>query len=385
MSVRETVSVAAAPPWAEFKSCDRRRLLLSIAIALGAVGLVGLVGLLLTWAVGGMASAAPAPKNPFGVGVREAGAPGNALAAWILGTQAAFYHQLTAAIRDLKANGSAGWSLAAISFAYGVFHAAGPGHGKAVISAWIVGNERALRRGLAMAFAAAGVQALVAIALVTVLSGLLRLTALRMTSVTGAVEMTSFAAVALIGAALTWRKARALASRVLPNGSSPAHAPHEGCSPGCEVSNLVVSGSRSQGPEGTVRSVVACEACGPDCGHVHLPGPERASAGWREAAGAVLAAGIRPCSGAIIVLVFAMAQGLYLAGIGATLAMGFGTAVTTGALAALAVFAKGAALRLASGRGGAEWLVATMEVLAGAFVFALGLALAMGVTTAGSV
>lgn len=344
-----TVAVETRPSTAE---AARKRFVLTLLVALGALAVVSLAGALLSWALGGL-GAAPPPRSPFGVGLREGGASGGALAGWILGTQAAFYHQLTAALRAMKENGTAGWTLAGLSFAYGVFHAAGPGHGKAVISAWIVANERALRRGLAMAFAAAAVQAIVAIALVTVLAGVLRVTAVRMTNLTSAVELASFAAVALVGAALTWRKSRALAARLVPLGLSHAHAPGE--------------------------------ACGPDCGHAHLPGPERAFGGWRDAAGAVFAAGVRPCSGAIIVLVFAMAQGLYPAGIAATLAMGLGTAVTTGALAALAVFAKGTALRVAAGRGvAAEWVVAGIEVLAGAFVFAMGLALAFGVAGGGA-
>ncbi|WP_406854847.1 nickel transporter [Alsobacter sp. KACC 23698] len=330
----------------------RRRVLLGAAIALAALALVGLAGAALSWAMGGLA-AAPPPRSPFGVGVREGGGSATGLVGWILATQGGFYQQLTAAIREMKQHGAAGWTLAGLSFAYGVFHAAGPGHGKAVISAWILANEQALKRGLAMAFAAAALQALVAIALVSVLSGILRVTALRMTGVTSAVEIASFAAVALVGAALTWRKSQRLAARIAPDGAVHSHAPGE--------------------------------ACGPDCGHAHLPGPERTSGGWREAAGAVLAAGLRPCSGAIIVLVFAMAQGLFAAGVGAVVAMGLGTALTTSALAALAVFAKGAALRAAAGRGQAgEWIAGGLEVLASAFVFALGLALVLGLAGGGA-
>ena len=54
-------------------------------------------------------------------------------------------------------------------------------------------------------------------------------------------------------------------------------------------------------------------------------------------------------AGALIVLVFALAQGLFAAGIAATFAMAVGTALTTGAIAAIAVFAKNLALRLPVG------------------------------------
>ena len=78
----------------------------------------------------------------------------------------------------------------------------------------------------------------------------------------------------------------------------------------------------------------------------------------RELAGVVLAAGMRPCAGAIVVLVFALAQGLFAAGIAATFAMALGTALTTGAIATLAVFAKALALRIAGGRGSGETVIA---------------------------
>jgi ABC-type nickel/cobalt efflux system permease component RcnA len=99
-------------------------------------------------------------------------------------------------------------------------------------------------------------------------------------------------------------------------------------------------------------------------------------------AGLVLAAGIRPCSGALIVLVFGLSQGLFAAGVAATFAMALGTALTTSAIAAVAVFAKALALRMAGGRGaGGAVAVAGLELLAAAFVMVLGVALLAGVWT----
>ena len=93
----------------------------------------------------------------------------------------------------------------------------------------------------------------------------------------------------------------------------------------------------------------------------------------------MLAAGLRPCAGAIVVLVFALSQGLLAAGVAATFAMALGTALTTGAIAALAVLAKGAALRLAGGRGQAGAVaLAGIELLAAAFVGVLGASLLIG-------
>jgi nickel/cobalt exporter len=89
-------------------------------------------------------------------------------------------------------------------------------------------------------------------------------------------------------------------------------------------------------------------------GHAHGPEPEdlAGAGGWRRGLSAIIAVGLRPCSGAIIVLVFALAQGLFWAGIASTFVMGMGTAITVAAIATLAVAAKTVATRLATTRSG---------------------------------
>jgi nickel/cobalt exporter len=324
----------------------------TIVVAAAALGLVMLVAMLVSLAMG-PAPAAPPARNPFGVGIREGGGAAGGLTGWILAVQSDFYRRLTILVRGIAADGAAVWPLVTAGFLYGVFHAAGPGHGKAVISAWILANEHALRRGIALAFAAAMLQAVVAIAIVSVLGLLIGASARTMTGVTGAVETASFAAVAALGAWLLWRKSGDLVRRLWPAFAQPhAHAPGEACDDGC--------------------------------GHAHLPGPAAVSAGWRAAAGVVLAAGLRPCTGAIIVLVFALSQKVFAAGIAATFAMAMGTALVTGGLAALSVYAKAGALRLAAAGGPRAALAgAVLETLAAAAVLALGGALLVGLWKGG--
>jgi ABC-type nickel/cobalt efflux system permease component RcnA len=329
------------------------RIVLRLALALAALALVGAVVALRVWL---LAPAAPPPpvRNPFGTGLREAAPAATGLGGTILALQSAFYKSIQTAVAALKQDAAAIWSVMGLGFAYGAFHAAGPGHGKAVIAAYLVSNERALVKGIALSFAAALVQALVAVALVGAVAVAFRATAATMTEVARYVELASFAAVAALGAVLLWRKAgKALGVAALARDPRP----------------------------------VAPEAQA--CDHVHLPPPEALEhiTRWRELAGLVLAAGIRPCSGALIVLVFGLSQGLFAAGVAATLAMALGTALTTGAIAALAVFAKALALRFAGGRGPAGVVaVSALELLAAAFVLVLGLALLAGVWngTAGS-
>jgi nickel/cobalt exporter len=171
-----------------------------------------------------------------------------------------------------------------------------------------------------------------------------------MNQVTKGVELLSFAAVALLGALITWRKAGKVAGLA------------------------ALSRNPLAGPQAE------------DCDHVHMPPPEelRRLTRWRDMAGVALAAGIRPCAGALVVLVFALSQGLFAAGIAATVAMALGTALTTGAIAALAVFAKALALKVAGGRGltGAV-AVAGLELLAAAFVLVLGSSLLLGLWASG--
>jgi nickel/cobalt exporter len=330
---------------------DRNPFVIRLALALGAVAVVAGAVALLMWLLA-PAAAVPPPRNPFGVGVREAAPSAGGLGGYILAVQGQFYRSLQAAVAALKENGAAIWSLMAIGFAYGVFHAAGPGHGKAVIAAYLVSNERTLAKGFGMSLAAALVQACVAVALVSVIAAALRATAATMSQVTNAVEIVSFAAVAALGLVLVWRKA----GKVLASAHTHDH-------------------THLDGHHHT-------HTCDHACGHVHLPEAERAR-GWREMAGVVLAAGMRPCTGAIIVLVFALSQGLFAAGIAATFTMALGTALTTGLIAAVAVFGKAVAVRLARGRGvhGAR-IIAGIELLAAAFVLVLGASLLAGLWTA---
>lgn len=316
-----------------------------LALAAAAVAVVAGAVLLLVWLLAPAVPRAPV-RNPFGVGVREAAPSASGLGALILGLQGAFYKGLQAAVTALKENGAAVWSLMGLGFAYGVFHAAGPGHGKAVIAAYLVSNERALAKGFAISLAAALVQALVAILLVGSLTVVLGTTAATMAKVTNGVEVASFAAIVALGTLLVWRKAGKLLG---------------------------------------LAAVLRDPAAAPDfagaCDHVHLPPPDAIDGltRWREVAGVVLAAGLRPCGGALVVLVFALSQGLLGAGIAATLVMALGTALTTGAIAALAVFAKTLALRVAGGRGASGALaVAGLELLAAAFVLVLGASLLAG-------
>src|SRR5215207_9800287 len=166
-------------------------------------------------------------QNPFG-GPRPGAAAEpqvGGIIGWILAKQSEFYREMSATIRAAKSDGSAVWTLLGISFAYGIFHAAGPGHGKTVISSYLVANEETARRGIVLSFASALLQALVAVALVAVLAWLLSSTAKTMCSAEKAIEIASYALIAAFGTRLVWTKGGGF-MRALQAKPAPAAAHH---------------------------------------------------------------------------------------------------------------------------------------------------------------
>jgi nickel/cobalt transporter (NicO) family protein len=315
-------------------------------------------------------------NRPFSVGGGEGGGGASGgLTGWLLNEQSQLTHLMASHLKTVSGDPTAIWGLVGLGFAYGVFHAAGPGHGKAVIASYMMANDRALKRGVALAFLAALMQGVVAVALVGVAAWVFNATSSRMNEVADALALASYGGIAAIGAWLVWRKGRGLVAALrgyfarraaILGGGLYAGAPWR---PAPSV--LAPANFRAIGPGG---DSFAAE----DCGHVHAPDPGGLGEGfsWRGAAAAVLAAGSRPCSGAILVLVFAVAQNLFLAGIAATFAMSLGTALTTGALAFAAVFAKTIAVRFAAGEDSRVALIArAFEFAAALLVLGFGLAL----------
>jgi nickel/cobalt transporter (NicO) family protein len=299
-------------------------------------------------------------QNPFG-GPRPAAQPQvGGVVGWILAKQSEFYREMSSTIRAAKSDGSAVWTLLAISFAYGIFHAAGPGHGKAVISSYLVANQETARRGIVLSFASALLQALVAVVLVGICAWLLNATAQTMCGAEKAIEIASYALIAAFGARLVWTKGggfmRALQAKRPEPALVVAHHHHH-----------------DHGHPDHVHDE--------HCGHSHGPMPDKLAGpgGWQRGLGAIFAVGLRPCSGAILVLVFALAQGLFWAGIAATFVMGLGTAITVATIAVLAVSAKDVARRLSGGsEGGGTLVMRGIEFGAAGLVLLFGLGLLLG-------
>ncbi len=311
----------------------------------------------------------PALAQPFGLHRSAAPAPGG-FAGWILAEQARFYLKLSHLIRAAKADGSAAYALLGISFIYGVFHAAGPGHGKAVISSYMVANNETWRRGVVLSFAAAVMQALTAIVIVAVAALLLGATAKAMGDTVRTIEMVSYALIVLIGLRLLWVKGRSFLHLLQGERQGPHHEhDHRRAHDHAHEHSHAHDHHHDDEEEASA------------WGHAHAPEPsELKGPHWlKRGLAAVVAVGLRPCSGAIIVLVFALAQGLFWIGVASTFVMGLGTAITVTAVALLAVGARGFAGRLASAKPGAGLIIVRgVESAAAIIIILFGVALLTG-------
>jgi ABC-type nickel/cobalt efflux system permease component RcnA len=323
-------------------------------------------------------------QNPFG-GPRPSGAEPQVggIVGWLLSKQSEFYREMSSTIRAAKSDGSAVWTLLVISFAYGIFHAAGPGHGKAVISSYLVANQETARRGIVLSFASALMQSLVAVLMVGICALLLNATAKTMCGAERVIEIVSYALIAAFGARLVWTKGggfiRALqAPQPLPAMALAAAGPHDRHEQSHSHAH-VAHHDHDHGHDdhrdehGHVHDE--------HCGHSHGPAPGELAGpgGWRRGFGAIFAVGVRPCSGAILVLVFALAQGMFWAGIASTLVMGLGTAITVATIAVIAVSAKDLARRLSgASEGGGALIMRGVEFGAAGLVLLFGVGLLFG-------
>lgn len=305
-------------------------------------------------------------QSPLGIGTAEpsfntSGIFGGFFA-WINMEQQRFYHTLTEAIKAMRDDPWHLWSLIGLSFAYGVFHAAGPGHGKAVISSYMIANETELKRGVLLSFLSSMMQGGVAILLVGAAYLVLRGSSISMTQATHFLEVVSYALIAAFGGWLLFRKLRGMRARRLApavaHDHSHSHAHHDHSH----------AHGHSHGPG---------EVCD-TCGHAHVPDPSMLKGdrfALREAWSAIVAVGLRPCSGALIVLSFALLNGLYLGGVLSVFAMSIGTAITVSVLATLAVTAKDLAVRYASNGPSAMRISNGIEISGALLVLVLGIVL----------
>ncbi len=273
---------------------------------------------------------------------------------WVREQQQAYYGSISGTLRQIKSRSpyAAAWTLMFLSFGYGIFHAAGPGHGKTVISAWLLATENELKRGIVIAFLSSIIQALVAIILVSILFLVVASASSAARDVAGVLESASYAMIGSLGLYLIWTALRPKAHH--------DHHDHDHHDHGHHHHNHVHD---------------------EHCGHAHVAEAKQVRGEWSltKAFSLAFAVGIRPCTGAILVLILANALGIYWAGVASTLVMAIGTFLTVSAIAAIAVYSRKLALRLASADGRAlDWLAFALRLGGGIAIAGLGTLLFLG-------
>lgn len=292
------------------------------------------------------------------------------IAAWAAEAQRQAQNAMAGAVRRLRA-GEAGAlaGLIALAFTYGVAHAAGPGHGKVLIGGYGVARRVPLGRLAALSLAASLAQAAVAVALVYAGVAVLSLSREALVGLAeGPLLVAGHLAVAGIGLWLVWRGLIGLA-RAVGQGAErrqAAHAP--AAEPGHHHRHHDHHHHHAEHVHG-----MADEACA-TCGHAHGPSlaEVEAATGWREAAALVAGIAIRPCTGALLLLILTWQMGIGAAGIAGTFAMGLGTGLVTVAVAALAVWSR-AGLGAALQDGRFRAVGPAIELSAGAAIAAIAL------------
>ncbi|AZV79756.1 hypothetical protein EBB79_18970 [Parasedimentitalea marina] len=236
-------------------------------------------------------------------------------------------------------------ALLALCFSYGFFHAAGPGHGKLVIGGYGLGKPVPLLKLAGVSVVASLAQAATAVLLVVGGLTLLDWSREQLTSAADDVMAPlSYGLITLLG---LWLLVRGL-RRLFQWQPTPHHDhSHEGLSAD-DIKNC------------------------PSCGHRHGPTAEEAAnmSTLRDALAIVGAVAVRPCTGAVFLLLLTWRMGILWAGIAGAFAMGLGTALLTVAVAVAAVtLRKGTLLQLQG--PGALRAAAMLEILAGTVVAVL--------------
>ncbi|MCZ8333108.1 MAG: hypothetical protein O9328_02495 [Rhodobacteraceae bacterium] len=274
--------------------------------------------------------------------------------------QRALQAPLAGAVRAVQAGQPAAWvGLMVICFGYGVVHAAGPGHGKFVIGGYGLARRVPVLRLSLVALAASLAQAGVAVALVY--AGVLALgwTRERMVGLAeGALAAASWGVIVVLGLWLVWRGARGLLRQGRAAQGKAVQAGHD--------HHHHHDHHHDHGPD-----------CG--CGHAHAPSAAEVAEAktWRDTLALIGSVAIRPCSGALFLLILTFQMGIGAAGVAGAFAMGLGVAVVTIGVAGLAVWSREGVL---AGLGEARvWKVLpVIEIAGGAMIAALAIGMLLG-------
>lgn len=278
---------------------------------------------------------------------------------WANAGQEQAQRALAGGLRAVRSGEPGAWvTLMGLCAAYGFFHAAGPGHGKLVIGGYGAAARVTARRLSGLALVSSLAQALAAVVLVTVGAWVLGWGRAEMTDTAEAVlAPASYIAIALVGVWLALRGVRRLWRGIAAKGSEHAHDhSHDH------------HHHHAHGADGV------CDTCG----HAHAPTPAQVEniTSWRDAAAIVASIAIRPCTGAVFLLILCFGLGIPWAGVAGAFVMGLGTASVTILVAIAAVSARQSILDNWQGAGALR-AVALVEVVAGGVIALIATALVL--------
>lgn len=248
----------------------------------------------------------------------------------VLALQKQFNQQLSEQLRALPHSTlQAGLGLILLSFLYGIFHALGPGHGKVILSSYLALEKTQLKQALKITFASSLLQALVAVLSVSIIIVAFTLSRRYLNLTIQWVERGSFILMITLGLYWAYQAFRAYnAASKTPKirqirPLAPTHVP--------------------LAPPHFSHNTTQCS-----CGHHHTPSVAQMqrSQNWQSRLMLIVSMGIRPCSGAILMLFLAYTLNLYPWGVVSTFAMSLGTAITLSLFAAVVLFARRQAVGL---------------------------------------
>lgn len=279
------------------------------------------------------------------------------LTLWALGEQRAVQNALARAIRGVRA-GDVGAlaALLTVCFSYGFLHAVGPGHGKVLIGGYGVARRVRMVPLMVIAFVASMAQAAVAVAIVAALFAALGWTREAVLGVSE--DVMAPVGHVLVGLVGLWLVGRGLRRVWRQRAVRGAHAHHD------HAHHEHAHDHDHARDDGHVHDE--------HCGHAHGPTLDEVTAltGWRDTAALIAGIAIRPCSGALFLLILTFQMGIALAGIAGVFVMGLGTASVTVAVALLAVWSREGALATLS-EGRLVRALPIVEIAAGALVIAV--------------
>ncbi|MCD9479033.1 hypothetical protein GLP38_08320 [Photobacterium phosphoreum] len=256
--------------------------------------------------------------------------------------------QLSDLLYDAQQNITAAYSLAGLSFLYGIFHSLGPGHGKMIVTTYLATNPAKIKASLIMTVVSAFVQAVVAITLVSILLVFFKSSMRQVNDAADQFISYSFMAMLLLGVIVIYRSLK----QAWQLRSAQRHHHHD----------------HDHGDD-----------CG--CGHKHFANADEINnaTSLREYMVIVFSIGIRPCTGAILVLLFANMVGLYWLGVISAILMAVGTALTTSGIALLTLSGKKIVSRyLATNQRQRTMTSIIVKLIGGILLVLLGLLLLNG-------